>query len=143
VLSCCAVVTLILIDTTHPAWDVYMWWGHFMHFSVVGVYDMCMVWAAQALAHVSWCPDSCFGYGYPFFTFYGPFGFYVAAIFHFVFALDYGPATKLSFYASLYLSGLLIYAFVYTIGSQERWPRLAWWALAAASVYALTRYHLT
>ena len=143
VFSSLVLYTLIIIVATIPTWDVYMWWGHFMLFPVVDVYEICKVWAAQGFGHVPWLPDSCFGYGYPFFTFYAPLGFYVAAIFHFVFALDYGPATKLSFYTSLYLSGLFIYAFVYTIGSRERWPRLAWWALAAATIYALTRYHLT
>jgi len=135
--------TAIITATTIPTADVYMWWGHFMLFPVFDVYEICKVWPAEGFGHVPWFPDCCFGYGYPFLTFYAPLGFYVAAIFHFVFALDYGPATKLSFYTSIYLSGLLMYAFGYTIGSRERWPRLAWWALAAASVYALTRYHLT
>jgi hypothetical protein len=135
--------TAIIIATTIPTADVYMWWGHFMLFPVFDVYEICKVWSAKGFGHVPWLPDCCFGYGYPFLTFYAPLGFYAAAIFHFAFDLDYGPATKLSFYASIYLSGLLMYAFVYTIGSRERWPRLAWWALAAASVYALTRYHLT
>jgi len=143
VFSSLVLYTLIIIAATVPTWDVYMWWGHFMLFPVVDVYEICKVWSAQGFGHVPWLPDSCFGYGYPFFTFYAPLGFYIAAIFHFIFALDYGPATKLSFYTSLYLSGLFIYAFVYTIGSRERWPRLAWWALAAATIYALTRYHLT
>jgi hypothetical protein len=143
VFSSLVLYTLIIIVATIPTWDVYMWWGHFMLFPVVDVYEICKVWSAQGFGHVPWLPDSCFGYGYPFFTFYAPLGFYVAAIFHFVFALDYGLATKLSFYTSLYLSGLSIYAFVYTIGSRERWPRPAWWALAAATIYALTRYHLT
>src|SRR5436190_1259213 len=143
VFSSLVLYTLIIIVATIPTWDVYMWWGHFMLFPVVDVYEICKVWSAQGFAHVPWLPDSCFGYGYPFFTFYAPLGFYVAAIFHFVFALDYGPATKLSFYTSLYLSGLFIYAFVYTMGSRERWPRLACWPLAAATIYALTRYHLT
>jgi hypothetical protein len=137
------IYTAIIIATTIPTADVYMWWGHFMLFPVFDVYEICKAWSAEGFGHVPWFPDCCFGYGYPFLTFYAPLGFYVAAIFHFIFALDYGPATKLSFYTSIYLSGLLMYAFVYTVGSRERWPRLAWWALAAASVYALTRYHLT
>jgi hypothetical protein len=137
------IYTLIIIVATIPTWDVYMWWGHFMLFPVVHVWEICRVWSAQGFGHVPWCPDYCFGYGYPYFTLYAPLGFYVGATFHFVFGLDYGLATKLSFYASLYLSGLFMYAFVYTIGSRERWPRLAWWALAAATIYALTRYHLT
>jgi hypothetical protein len=67
----------------------------------------------------------------------------VGALFHFLLGLDYGPATKMSFYASLYLSGLFMYALVYVIGRREGWSRLAWWALGAATVFALTRYHLT
>lgn len=137
------IYTLIIIITTLPTADVYMWWGHYMLFPVVDVYEICKLWSAGGFGHVPWFPDYCSGYGYPYHTFYGPFGFYIGAIFHFLLGLDYGPATKLSFYTSLWLSGVLVYAFVYTIGSREGWPRLAWWALAAATVYALTRYHLT
>jgi hypothetical protein len=137
------IYTLIILLVTIPTWDVYMWWGHYMLFPAVDVYEICKVWSAQGFGHVPWCPDYCFGYGYPYFSLYGPLGFYVGAIFHVVLGLDYGPATKLSFYASLYLSGLFMYGFVYLIGSREHWPRTPWWALAAATVYALTRYHLT
>jgi hypothetical protein len=137
------IYTFIILLATIPTWDVYMWWGHYMLVPVVDVYEICKIWSADGFGHVPWSPDFWSGYGYPYHTFYGPLGFYIGAIFHFLLGLDYGPATKLSFYSSLYLSGLLVYAFVYTIGSRERWPRLAWWALAAATVYALTRYHLT
>ena len=137
------IYTVIIVVATVPTWDVYMWWGHYMLVPVVDVYEICKIWSADGFGHVPWSPDFWSGYGYPYHTFYGPLGFYIGAIFHFLLGLDYGPATKLSFYTSLYLSGLLVYAFVYTIGSRERWPRLAWWALAAATVYALTRYHLT
>jgi hypothetical protein len=137
------IYTAIIVIATLPTWDVYMWFGHYQIFPAANLYEVCKVWSAEGFGHVPWFPDSCFGYGYPFLTFYSPLGYYVGAVFHFIFALDYGPATKLSFYASLYLSGLLMYAFVYLVGSRERWPRLAWWALAAATVYALTRYHLT
>jgi len=137
------IYTAIITAATVSTWDVYMWWGHYMLFPVVQVYEICKLWTAQGFGHVPWSPDFCFGYGYPYFALYGPLGFYVGALFHLLLGLDYGPATKLSFYASLYLSGLFMYAFVYTIGSREHWPRLAWWALATATVYALTRYHLT
>ena len=120
-----------------------MWFGHGMLFPVVDIYEICKIWSAEGFGHVPWSPDYCFGYGYPYHTFYAPLGFYVGALSHVVLGLDYGPAIKLSFYASFFLSGLFMYAFVYTIGSRECWPRLAWWALAVASTYALTRYHLT
>lgn len=137
------IYTAIITAATMPTWDVYMWFGHAMLFPVVDIYEICKMWSAQGVGHLPWSPDFCFGYGYPYHTFYAPLGFYIGALFHFILGLDYGPATKLSFYASFYFSGLFMYAFVYLIGSQEHWPRLAWWALAAATVYALTRYHLT
>ena len=138
-----AVYTIIIIALVWPTLNLYMWWGHAMLFPVVDVYEICKIWSAQSFGHVPWSPDYCFGYGYPYHTFYAPLGFYIGAVFHFILGADYGPATKLSFYASLYLSGLFMYGFVYAIGSRENWPRIAWWALAAASTYALTRYHLT
>ena len=143
VLLSLVIYTAIITAATVPTWHVYMWFGHGMLFPVVDIHEICKLWTAQGFGHVPWSPNSCFGYGYPYHTFYAPLGFYIGAIFHFILGLDYGPATKLSFYASLYLSGLFMYVFVYLIGSREHWPRLAWWALAAATVYALTRYHLT
>ncbi len=120
-----------------------MWSGHDQLFPVIRIYEVCKVWRANGPGHVPWAPDWAFGYGYPFHTFYQPFGYYVGALFHFLLGLDYGPATKMSFYSSLYLSGLFMYATVYIIGRREGWPRLPWWAMAAATVFAMTRYHLT
>jgi hypothetical protein len=138
-----AVYTLIIVVLIWPTLGLYMWSGHDQLFPVIRVYEVCKVWRAQGPGHVPWAPDWAFGYGYPFHTFYQPFGYYVGAVFHFLLGLDYGPATKMSFYTSLYLSGLFMYALVYVIGRREGWPRLHWWALAASTVFALTRYHLT
>jgi hypothetical protein len=138
-----AIYTGIILVLIWPTLDLYMWWGHAMLFPVVDVYEISKIWSVQGFGHVPWSPDYCFGYGYPYHTFYAPLGFYVGAVLHFLLGLDFGSATKLSFYASIYLSGLLMYAFAYTIGSRENWPRAAWWALAAATAYALARYHLT
>jgi hypothetical protein len=114
-----------------------------MLFPAVHVSEICKLWRADGFGQVAWCSDYCFGYGYPFFCLYGPLGFYVGALYHFVLGLDFGNAAKLSFYTSLYLSGALMYAFAYLIGRREGWPRTPWWALAAATIYALTRYHFT
>jgi hypothetical protein len=135
--------TAIIFALILPTLGLYMWWGHDQLFSVVRIYELCKVWRVNGPCHVPWAADWAFGYGYPFHTFYPPFGYYIGALFHFIFGLDYGPATKTSFYCSLYLSGLFMYALVYIIGRRERWPRLPWWALGAATVFALTRYHLT
>jgi hypothetical protein len=138
-----ALYTGIIVVLIWPTLGLYMWWGHAMLFPAVDVHEISKIWSAQGFGHVPWSPDYCFGYGYPYHTFYAPLGFYVGAIFHSLFRLDVGCATKLSFYASIYLSGIFMYAFAYTIGSRENWPRAAWWALAAATAYALARYHLT
>src|ERR1700720_2178899 len=91
VLSSILIYTAIIVAATVPTWDVYIWWGHYMLFPVVHVYEISKVWAAQGFGHVPWCPDYCFGYGYPYFTLYGPLGFYIGALFHFILGLDYGP----------------------------------------------------
>lgn len=138
-----AIYTAIIVVLIWPTLGLYMWSGHDQLFPVIRIYEVCKVWRANGPGHVPWAPDWAFGYGYPFHTFYQPFGYYVGALFHFLLGLDYGPATKMSFYSSLYLSGFFMYALVYVIGRREGWPRLPWWALAAATVFALTRYHLT
>ena len=137
------IYTVVILVLIWPTLGLYMWSGHDQLYPVIRVYEVCKVWRAQGPGHVPWAPDWAFGYGYPFHTFYQPFGYYVGALFHFLLALDYGPATKMSFYSSLYLSGLLMYALVSVAGRREGWSRLPWWALATAIVFALTRYHLT
>ena len=135
--------TAIIFVLIIPTLNTYMWSGHDQLFPVVRVYELCKLWRVNGPFHAPWQADWALGYGYPFFTFYAPLGFYAGALFHFILGLDYGPATKFSFYSSVYLSGLAMYALVYVIGWREQWPRLAWWALGAATVFALTRYHLT
>ena len=137
------IYTGIIMILIWPTLGLYAWSGHDQLFPVIRVYEVCKVWRAQGPGHVPWAPDWAFGYGYPFHTFYQPFGYYVGALFHFLLGLDYGPATKMSFYSAVYLSGLAMYALVYVIGARDGWPRLQWWALAAATVFSLTRYHLT
>jgi hypothetical protein len=135
--------TAIILALFAPTLWMYTWSGHDQLYPVVRVYELCKLWRVNGPFHAPWQADWAFGYGYPFYTFYAPLGYYAGALFHFILGMDYGPATKFSFYSSLYLSGLLLYALVYVIGQREQWPRLAWWALAAATIFALTRYHLT
>jgi hypothetical protein len=135
--------TAIVFVLISPTLGLYAWAGHDQLFPVIRVYELCKLWRVNGPFHAPWQADWAFGYGYPFYTFYAPLGYYAGAISHFILGLDYGPATKFSFYASLYLSGLLMYALVYVIGQREQWPRLSWWALGAATGFALTRYHLT
>jgi hypothetical protein len=135
--------TVVVVLLIWPTLRLYMWLGHYELFPVVQVYQISQLWSSVGPRHMVWSPEMCFGYGYPYFTFYAPLGFYLGAIFHLLLGLDYGAATRLSFYSSLYVSGLMMYGLVYTLGRRERWERLSWWAMAAATVYTLTRYHLT
>lgn len=126
-----------------PTFHTYMWYGHERFHSVVRVRELCRLWAVQGPFHAPWLPDICFGQGWPFFTFYAPLGYYAAAFFHFIFGLDYGAATRWSFYASLALAALLMYGLAWRLGGERAGPRRRWWALAAATVYTLAPYHLT
>jgi hypothetical protein len=60
-----------------------------------------------------WQADWAFGYGYPFYTFYAPLDFMQARCSTSSWVWIRAPQTKLSFYSSLYLSRLLMYALDY------------------------------
>mgnify|MGYP000883477223 CR=1 FL=1 len=122
---------------------MYMWMGHEQLFPVQRVWHLSELWRAQGPFHCPWLPEVCFGYGWPFFMFYAPLGYYVGAAFHFVFGLNFGASVRWSFYLATALSGLLMYGLVWILGGREGWPRRAWWALASATIYVLAPYHLT
>ena len=65
-----------------------------MLFPVVDVYEISKIWSAQGFGHVPWSPDYCFGYGYPYHTFYAPLGFYVGAVLHFLLGVNFGWRNK-------------------------------------------------
>ncbi len=100
------------------------------------------LWRANGSFLTPWFPDVCFGYGWPFFTFYAPLGYYVSAFVYTGLDVTFGWAAKLSFYLSFYLSGLFVYAYVVTIGLRERWDRVHWWGVAAGILFCLTPYHI-
>lgn len=89
--------TAIIPALIFPTLSLYMWSGHDQLFPVVRVYELCKVWRANGPFHAPWAPDWAFGYGYPFYTFYAPLGYYIGALYHFLLGLDYGTATKMSF----------------------------------------------
>jgi hypothetical protein len=135
--------TLLLAALLAPTFQMYMWYGHERFHAVARVRELCKVWAAQGPFHAPWLPDVCFGQGWPFFTFYAPLGYYVAAAVHFLFGLDYGAATRWSFYAAFWLAGALVYGLVWHAGAWRAGARGRGWALAAAVIYTFAPYHLT
>lgn len=120
----------------------YMWAGHESLFPVVRVRIMADLWRAGGGFQAPWMADQCFGYGWPFFTFYSPLGYWVGAALSFLPGVDLGHATQASFGLSVFLGGLFMYALVVTLGRERDWPRRCLWAGAIATVYSLTPYHL-
>src|SRR5690242_2796205 len=82
--------TVIILVLIFPTLTMYMWSGHDQLFPVVRVYELCKMWRANGPFHAPWEADWAFGYGYPFYTFYAPLGYYAGALFHFLLGMDYG-----------------------------------------------------
>jgi hypothetical protein len=133
----------ILLALFAATFRMYIWWGHEQLFMVQRIWHLSDLWKAQGPFHAPWFPEVCYGYGWPFFTFYAPLGYYVGAAGHLLFGLNYGASARWSFYLATALSGLFMYGLVWILGGREGWPRRAWWALTAATVYVLAPYHLT
>lgn len=136
------IYTAIVFVLLWPTYGLYAWVGHEMVYPFIRVQQMSWVWSAQGPFHVPWMPEACYGYGLPFFTFYAPFGYYVGAAFHVFARMNVGLATRMSYYLALYLSGLMMYGFVWSLDRQRPRQRAAWWGLATATIYAVTPYHL-
>ncbi|MBI3978398.1 MAG: hypothetical protein HY331_09465 [Chloroflexi bacterium] len=81
-----------------------------------------------------WSPDAFFGYGYPFFNFYAPLAYQLAAIFHRLGA-DLATAVELTFAFGFLASALG----GYLLG---RCWLSTWGALVAAVAYVYFPYHL-
>lgn len=126
-----------------PMFRVYFWYSHEESFAIIRVMRMSEAWAAGGPFNAPWFPESCHGYGWPFFTFYAPFGYYAAALAHELAGMGFGAATKLSFAMSMALGGLFVYLFaIEASGGGALSARARWWACAAAIIYTVAPYHL-
>lgn len=82
-----------------------------------------------------WSPDWTFGYGYPFFTVYGPLSTFIGVLFNQVVGLGYEASVKAVLALSVIGSGLAMHGFV------RSW--LGRWAgVVAAVAYMTVPYHL-
>lgn len=98
------------------------------------VYDLT---TALADGHfpVRWMPTANYGYGYPFFNFYAPLAFYVAAAYHF---LGFGLIRAIQL--SQLTAFLLAAGGMFTLG--RRWFNDDWAGLLASAAYTLAPFHL-
>ncbi|HLB12313.1 MAG TPA: 6-pyruvoyl-tetrahydropterin synthase-related protein [Dehalococcoidia bacterium] len=81
-----------------------------------------------------WAPDLFFGYGYPFFNFYGPLSYYVAEGFHLL-GIGFVGSISATFALGFVLSGLFMYLFVRDLAGP-------WAGFLAALAYVFAPYHL-
>jgi hypothetical protein len=82
-----------------------------------------------------WSPDWAFGYGYPFFTVYGPLATFIGELFHRFLGLGYEASVKAVLALSILASGLAMYGFVRSWLGRNA-------ALVAAVAYMAAPYHL-
>lgn len=81
-----------------------------------------------------WGPDFALGYGYPLFTFYAPFVYYIASGFHLI-GFGILESIKLTFISGFLLSAAAMYLFV-----NDLWGKRA--GILAALVYTYAPYHI-
>ncbi len=82
---------------------------------------------------VRWVMNLGYGYGYPIFTFYAPFAYYIGA-FWMTFGLDALVATKLMMMSGVILAGMFMYLFAKDIWGEEG-------GFVAALFYLFAPYH--
>ncbi|GEM_PF-4144103 len=138
-----ALILALCLIYLAPTFGRYGWTGHEGYAPQERVTAMSEVWRAQGPFHVPWLPQVAHGYGWPFFTFYAPLGYYVAATMVVGLGSGTGPATRMSFYLAFVLSGIAAYGFGLLLGRRYGSPRPRAWAFVAAVVYGLNPYHLT
>jgi hypothetical protein len=145
-LGVAAFAALCVAPVLAMAWatrGLYMWDGDEKLYSVFRVQQMKAAWLIDRDPAAWWMSDACWGQGWPFFAFYSPLGYMVAAAASVALGLGLGAATKLSFLASLALSGLLMGGLAWTLARRGGSRLGGQWALTAAYFYMLAPYHLT
>ena len=137
------IYTAIITAATVSTWDVYMWWGHYMLFPVVQVYEICKLWTAQGFGHVTVVSRFLFRLWLSLLRTVRAIGLLRWCSLSPSPGIRLRPGDEVKLLCVALLKRAIHVRLCLTIGSREHWPRLAWWALATATVYALTRYHLT
>lgn len=132
------ILTLLLIA---PTLRMYYWGGHEEYFPVMRVMHLGALWESEGPLHRPWFPEVCHGYGWPFFTYYAPLGYYVGAGVYRLTGWSAGAATRLSFYLALVLGGVLMYALVSLLAREGATRLGAAWATAIATAYTVTPFH--
>ncbi|MEX2007776.1 MAG: 6-pyruvoyl-tetrahydropterin synthase-related protein [Candidatus Levyibacteriota bacterium] len=82
---------------------------------------------------VRWVADLGYGYGYPIFSFYAPFAYYVGSAFEFL-GFDALAATKIMMGLGILLSGLFMYFL-----AKEFWGKLG--GIVSALLYVYAPFH--
>jgi hypothetical protein len=134
--------TLCVFLLSRPFLGSGIWVAHDTRFTVVRVSCVIEHWKTFGPFYTPWLPDVCQGYGLPFFVFYPPFGYYVAAAAHFLFGCGPVSATAFSYLLAFYMAGISMYLLVWLWGRFERWPRMPWWAMGIATIYVFAPYHI-
>lgn len=88
---------------------------------------------ADGMFPVRWVTDLGYGYGYPIFNFYAPFGYYIGGFFNLI-GVDALTSTKIMMGLSMVLAGVFMYLF-----ARDFWGRSG--GVIAALLYLYAPYH--
>jgi hypothetical protein len=137
-----AVYGILLLLLIAPTLRMYYWGGHEEYYPVMRVMHLAALWESEGPLHRPWFPEVCHGYGWPFFTYYAPLGYYVGAGVHLVSGWSAGASTRAAFYLSLALGGVLMYGLALRLAREGDSRKGAAWATAIATAYTVTPFHV-
>jgi hypothetical protein len=112
----------------------YFWGAHDARHDVYFIFEYAKS-VQEGILFPRWSPDWAFGYGYPFFTVYGPLATFVGVLAHQLLGLGYEASVKAVLALSVIASGFAMYGFA------RSWLGRAA-GLVAAVAYMTVPYHL-
>lgn len=123
-----------------PLWFAPWWQAHEYIFPALRLHALTRMMQAEGALFVPWIPEFFFGHGSPYFLFYPPLAYWLAAPWHLLGA-DPFAACRVAYALGFCLSALTMY------GAARAWARLATGApsrlpaLLAAAIYTFAPYH--
>lgn len=133
---------LFLLLFIFPARFLDPWMGQEWIYAEVRVHFLAQLLAEGGPLHAPWLPQVARGYGWPFFTYYSPLGYYAALPFIALFGASSTQATTLSFLAALIASAWTMVALALELARDLAPRRRHAWAAAAAVLFVAAPFHI-
>ncbi|NQU43756.1 hypothetical protein HQ520_10760 [bacterium] len=139
--SAYAVFVVLLGTMFLGTFGFYFWHGHELLHPLVRTGAVLEAWRVGQPG-APWMHEAAFGYGWPFFIFYAPLGYMVAAVGALVFG-SLAAGVKFSFIGSFLVGGTFMFLLAGDLARRGGSRRPAAWSLGGALLFTFCPFHLT